>query len=798
MNFESKNLKRAGIILTATLLMTPAWTAAQDTQAALANTARENLSGNVIHARSTELNSSETSQPWAISGLPSFTEGLGENLPYRSDAFSLVSKSEHQAGEYSEPLGQNVFGTDQAVDLTASVTDINCRHCGTATAGQTGQWVMDGCWMCDNCGCDVQGRPSFGFNQAYRLGWWGISSDGSPVKVGEFQDLASSPFWDVDGIWSNGSRTLDLTVSGLTAEANDAHAYYYGGPKLTVDFDYQRYLRHLDHAPLSGFDPATGTPGPTDKVVTEDLNVGEDYAIRVQQLDARFQGQLTNKLKWRIDLWGMRKAGERQANATAHCFNVNPPPANANYTCHVLSQRQSIDWTTMEIKPVVEAQVGKAHVEYSRPMRVFGQNDQIVDRTYTFDFSPVFGTEGPPFDYALVPENYTQTDRLKLNVPINEANQLYANLYVGDTENKFRDTKRSYYGYDLRLTNRAVDDVTVTAYTKLDAQNNELPTEFLTTPPFGVNAGPPDSFEPDSLRHPLEYNTVRAGLKGRWKSRSRNWLSIASGYEYNELSRDYADYDTLSGPFTQEDTQTHQINFGPTMRVSPNLDTFVRYKGRFINNPLIGVGESDGKFNTNLPEQVHGVEFGGTWSPRHNFMVTTLFGIENSWHDSQYANFDEDNYPILFTIWYAPTARLSLTTGYAYFSNWIDQDITIGFQDNPTETTRWNYEGYNNLFSFSANYAWTPCTQLVGGVEWDRGNNVFSVPPSTAGANWSALPTFSDVLVETTRINVGFDYEFRPLTTTYFRYVYFDFNDLSANVDSGTTNMFLAGFSMLR
>ncbi len=34
---------------------------------------------------------------------------------------------------------------------------------------------------------------------------------GSPVQIGEFQGLGSSPFWDVDGLWSNGDRTVDFT-----------------------------------------------------------------------------------------------------------------------------------------------------------------------------------------------------------------------------------------------------------------------------------------------------------------------------------------------------------------------------------------------------------------------------------------------------------------------------------------------------------------------------------------------------------------------------------------------------------
>jgi hypothetical protein len=368
---------------------------------------------------------------------------------------------------------------------------------------------------------------------------------------------------------------------------------------------------------------------------------------------------------------------------------------------------------------------------------------------------------------------------------------------VGYTENKFRGTQRGFYGYDIRLTNRAIKDVTLTAYAQQDEQNNEIPTTLLTAPPFGVNAGSPDSFEPGSLRHPIEYNNSRVGFKGKWQSPAQNRLSVVGGYEYGQMSRDFAEFNTPTGTFTQQDTETHQINIGPYLRVTPSLDTFVRYKARFITDPLVAVGQEDGRFNSNQPEQQHLVELGGTWSPTSNFMVTTLFGIENSWHNSQYADFDEDNYPILFTIWYAPTNRLSFTTGYAFLSNWIDQNVTIGFQNNPTETTQWNYDGYNQLFNISGNYAWSQKTQLVGGVEWNEGSNSFTVPPSPAGANWTALPTFSDVAVETTRINVGIDHEFTPAANAYFRYVYFDYDDQSANIYSGTTNMFLLGMTML-
>jgi hypothetical protein len=180
-------------------------------------------------------------------------------------------------------------------------------------------------------------------------------------------------------------------------------------------------------------------------------------------------------------------------------------------------------------------------------------------------------------------------------------------------------------------------------------------------------------------------------------------------------------------------------------------------------------------------------------------MTTAQFTIENSWHDSQYANFTENNYPMVVTVWYAPTYRWSFTSGYAYFSNWIDQDITLGANrgdPTETETTEWKYAGENHLVSFNANYALSECVQLVGGYEWDRGTNTFRVPVSAHaadGVDWSLLPFLSDVVVETQRLTAGIDWQPYRHMNFYLRYIYFDYDDISSDLDSGTSHMALAG-----
>ena len=666
----------------------------------------------------------------------------------------------------------------------------------------------DGQWLSNDVPCDIWGPPVYGPNAALRLGSWGIATDGSQVKTGEYQHLEGSPFWDVDTIHSDGVRTWDLVLSGFDDEANDARIRYYS-PAWSGKLDFQRYFRRLDHDPLAGFDlNGPVPPGADDNVVTQDLNVGQDYAIRVQELDAKVQGRFSKNLSWRVNVWSQRKFGERQVNATAHCFRVD---GAAGDTCHVLSQNQTIDWLTVEVQPVVEAKFKNVTVEYSHTVRSFGQDDGVVTRQYTrFGFSPVNNVLGPDFQYALVPENLTQIDRLKVNARLNHSNKLYANLYIGDTKNEFRETHRDFGGYDLRLINDAYDDLTLTAYTSMYEEKNELPPFFLDEPPLA----PADTYDQDSVRHPIDYRRTRAGLKSSWQPfgdrgmRYSNYglwdgTSLASGYEYYQLERDFVTYDTSPEPFTQPNTTSHQFEFGPSTRWSRRLDTYVRYKVRFIEDPLIGVSERaidepdvQGTFNSNQPEQIHFTEIGGTWSLASNLIATAQFTFVNSWHQSEFANFTEDDYPMVFTVWYAPTHRLSFTGAYAYYSNWIDQDITLGAnRDDPTETetTRWSYGGENNLVSLGANYALTPCVQLVGGYEWNRGSNVFSVPQSPVGADWSLLPLLSDVIVETNRVTAGFDWQPYHDMNVFTRYVLFDYDDISDGLTSGTAHMVLVG-----
>jgi hypothetical protein len=646
--------------------------------------------------------------------------------------------------------------------------------------------------------------PAVTPSAAVRFGWWGVHQQGAKTKVGEWQGLSPSPFWDVDAVFSDRQRTLDLIASGLDNDANSARVNAYG-PNVTAKVQYDRFLHRLDHVPLQGT-PVGGPIGSGDNVVTEDLNVGQDYAIRVQQLKTSIQGQLGKNFRWRVNMWGMRKSGERQANAVGHCFDLNPAPGNQQNKCHILSQRQQIDWLTMEIEPVLEAQFGDFNVTYSRTMRAFETNDQDVTRTYTrFGFSPASGTGGPPFEYAVVPENFTQIDRLQISGKLWEDNQFYGYLYNGDTKNEDRQTHRWFNGYDVRLTNHSIAPVTFTVYSKMANQRNQTPPTLL----------PEETLAPDEVERPINYSEFRNGFKAQWRPfydlfsgnpyfERWNGFFVFGGYEYYLLSRDTLEFDLGNlGTFTQPNTQRHEVYLGMRERWSRELDSYMRYRGRFYEDPLIGFTESSSLYNTKQPEQEHGVDLRTTWTPAQNFMASAQVSIVNSFNHTFYSpnvgdnkiNFTENSYPFVCTIWYAPTDRLSLTGGYANFTSWIDQDVAIGFRQNPLDMLQSNYRGKSELVTLQATYAWSPCLKFIGGFEWNRGRNVFSLSQSMTGADFSQLPSFSDVIVETTRFIAGVDYQFRPKVSCYFRYNYFDFADKTQDFNSGTAHFFLGGIA---
>ncbi len=658
------------------------------------------------------------------------------------------------------------------------------------------------------------------YRQAFRFGWWGLATQGAPYGVGEWMGLdSSSPFWQVDGLHTDGVRTMDYYATGPENESSMAGLYYFG-PSISANIDYGRYIHRLGHdpiggpalpngfAPLGGFyDPplANGVPGFV--MFGEDLNAGDDYALRVQQMKSHVKGDISENVSWRLNFWGMKKEGTRQANATAHCYSA--AAQGGGNTCHLTSQGQHIDWVTMEVEPVITARFDWLTLEYSRTMRKFEQNDQLVTYATTRGAPYGFGNTNT-IAYAYAPENYTEIDRLKVLADLGPSTDLYVLGHVGNTHNEFRETDRKFYGVDARLTNQAIDGLTVTGYGKTFTQNNSPDNMALNTryPADATTWLEPVS--PISVGEiPVDRVYSAVGLKSRWRPFYDRYgyisrLALIGGYEYRQIERDNVTYDLHDGPWTQPTTKTNDFHLGVQQDWSNRLSSFVRYRMIDTKDPLYGVTEPaeymEAARNSNQPEHQDRIEVGGNWNPSDDFMLTGSFWIQNSYSHAESVNFDEDNYPIVISSWYAPNETWSFTGGFATFSNWIRQDITLGAFDPEPYTSPWNYTGRADVFNLGANYAYSRNVTLTSGVEYVRSRNFFQDPIPSAetvaeGLTYSDLPTYSAVRTNTWRFTAGTDVRLTNNVNCYFHYNYYDWEDVQTGWNSGTAHMFLAGLS---
>ncbi|MHB8863039.1 MAG: hypothetical protein ACYC6N_11585 [Pirellulaceae bacterium] len=677
---------------------------------------------------------------------------------------------------------------------------------------------------------------------ATRFGWWGVGTSGSKAIVGEWQGLeSSSPFYDIDGLTSDGTRSANFWVSGPETEATNVGLEFYNGPGLSFDLDYRRFMHRLGVKPIggpalpNGFPPEGGfynpplpnnvpgfvmygsnfPPGNSGVVGADLVNAGDDYAIRVQQFDADVKGNLSENLSWRIGFWGLKKEGTRQVNTQQHCFAA---PAPGGRSCHVMTQGQSIDWLTTQIEPGIAWQTDWLSVEYSRTMRSFQQNDQIAFG----DFRAAVASYGlGAVGYSnWASENYTEIDRVKIWSQIAPDTDLYMLGWVGNTHNKLRDADRKFYGVDGRITNQSIDGLSATLYAKTHWQNNSADTQSLNSrypdDPFFLEPRPPqEMYTPNNNYLGLvDRHWSKIGLKNRWRPfydscGISQGLALVGGYEWSQIERSNVDYELdRLGPFTQPTTVSNMFFAGVEEDWSPALNTFLRYRFTANSWPLVGITEReqlsyDAAINSNQPERVGQVELGGTWSVADDLMINGMFWIENSYNHSEYVNFSETAYPYTLSAWYTPNACWSFVAGYASLTNWITQDITLGREDGlqPNElrawTTPWNFTGRSDVINLAASYAATEKLRLMTQVEYVRAENFFQEPaaPPTATTPYSDLPGYSAVLNDIYRLTAGFDYMIRPRIDAYFRYNFYDFVDDANAYNSGTAHMFLAGLS---
>jgi hypothetical protein len=697
-----------------------------------------------------------------------------------------------------------------------------------------------------------------------RVGWWANTVSGSAYRVGEYQNWTSGPFADLDGAWTDGCRTLDLSATLTDDSDGSVHGYYFGpgtsggtGQGFEARVDYLAFPHNLQHDPLDNMlNPNVvnpNSPANASSIFKQDLNAGEDYAIQVQEFKANFKGQLTSDVRWTVDVFGMDKYGVRQANAPSQCYVIHngiqapflPTPSGPNpaeHNCHDLSQAQTINWKTTEVTPKLEGTWGALTVEYSHPIRIFEADDSTVTRDYDgssaaslplsqpYNVPPGSGAHTIQWPYAVVDNNITNIDQVKISLNPDGDNKFYALMLNGEMFNESVGTNAFFNNVDVRWTNNSIENVTLVTHWKQFNEVETLPNPALVPAEDYYNPAGAPSTNQDTGQH-----TEDAGVTALWRPFGRGFglggLAIKASYDYEILRRDDAIYTTPASPplvplpsvIDETYTRTNGFEIRPDVRWSPTFDTYLKYRCTLVDQPLIGVKPINATYDTLLPQTDNLVEIGGTWLPTKEIVCNATLGIEQAYTNipnpgtppGPPINFDENSYPYSFSVAYTPTAKWTFTGGYANYTDFISQLITLGDDYiepattslTPPLQTRFGYLGEAEVFDLGATYRMTKDVKLTGAVQYTHGIDTIlplgtnlpgpfpNIGAGSSSYNLSSLPGYSRVIVETVRVEAGVDWHVREHLDTFFRYQYYNFNDPTQPYDTGIASGFLVGFN---
>ena len=369
-----------------------------------------------------------------------------------------------------------------------------------------------------------------------------------------------------------------------------------------------------------------------------------------------------------------------------------------------------------------------------------------------------------------------QTDRLKLRTELPQQTFVYAQLFRGTTQNLQRDTHRGSYGFDVRLSNSYFSRMTLSGFVRYNRQLNQLPP-FLVPPENKTVLVPTAIVPPYNLRHPIDYLRTSTGADAVWRpfrtGGLADQLAINAGAELGAIGRSYADYQIQNPPgfASQDHTSYVSYSVGTSMRWHPRFDNRLRYKHRNTAYPLYGLDSYYNVTNTNRPTSEDLVCLDTTWLAADNLMATASVSLENRQNHSSVADFVEDDYPMTFTFWYAPRPAWSISGGYGFFSNWIDQDIYFPSDTpevEPLDRQQWNYGGRGQTLSFGGSYAWTERLTFSASLQEVWASDAFEPL-----APWPDLSSYSDVQVNTRRYTCGIDWcanaHYQPTCDTFTR-----------------------------
>jgi hypothetical protein len=284
-----------------------------------------------------------------------------------------------------------------------------------------------------------------------------VTTSGFPGRVAEYDSLNQSVGGDIALTLIDSRRRYSwkyLTDYQSRDEYNmDSQLRL--GPYFTLGINSRSLIRHLDNVPIGTNFLELFSPGPDDIFRTDVIPDGALFGVKRTQstVNARLKVPDTPLTFFVRGGWQARRGATQMQY---YDMGASQEPGQCGQ-CHQVSRFRSVNYTTRNVAAGVELKVNHAVINYEHSYRSFndrmGNPVDLYGSALSIEGEPLGAPDSPAGDYVhnVLPSHGTQTDTLRMRVPLPHALAFNGNLTYSCTRNRFTDNPHNALNGDATL-----------------------------------------------------------------------------------------------------------------------------------------------------------------------------------------------------------------------------------------------------------------------------------------------------------------------------------------------------------
>ncbi len=568
---------------------------------------------------------------------------------------------------------------------------------------------------------------------------YGVVDEEGSGKAGEFNYLHSSLMGGIKLTAYPLPHRIELEYEGLNAKdfySDIAYAYKDIFLSRLISVGLYHNLDHYIYTPDTT---------PPYQVTERDADKRYGVSVDMHSLFLRFK---TPDFPLHLYLDGRlyEKEGTKQQRFLSGYFgNIN-----------MVSETRDIDLNSKEFTIGTNSHLGPIEIDLSH----YEKDSDVNGDEVLYDYFPAAsGRAEDTYPHSLIPEIKESSNTIKLHTSYTGQIVASVTLNKGERKNEYSDTSVDYLNAVGELTWMPQHNIALFLkyrHFDHDVDNPDIVTISGSNPinTYTYTVVPSLSSERDVVSTTLRY-------------RPMNNLTLRAEYSWEEIERENSD-----GWNLPDKTNKNILTLSTTTRPLKRLNLKAIYTHKEIDSPAYNYE----------PDVSNEFRLTATWNTTPEL---TLFGTYRLAREKGNNERSADRDMVMGNVTYMLLKDLSLTAGYGYFRNKVEQDIRYnqlvgGTLGNPIEDRGVSYKDTANSFYIALGYI-KDRFNLNGQISYTTSQGEFS--PNNEAAllddtgNPASIASFSKLKVYETEVSIWGEYEVAKGWWAGLRYEYNDFDD---------------------